>query len=75
MKRKALFEVPLKWLALFGEIQKHFCFYNSLYQYVKARRYVKIMKISVTFLKYALTCEVIKFYLIKYPCVEVIQES
>ena len=41
LKRKALFEVPLKWLALFGEIQKYFCFYNSLYRYVKARRYVK----------------------------------
>ena len=75
MKRKALFEVPLKWLALFGEIQKYICFYNSLYQYVKARRYVKIMKISVTFLNYALTYEVIKIYLIKYHCVEVIQQS
>ena len=75
MKRKALFEVPLKWLTLFGEIGCDFYFLISLYRYARARRYVKIMKISVTFLKHALTCEVIKIYLIKYHCVEVIQES
>ena len=72
MKRKALFEVPLKWLTLFGEIGLHFYFLISLYRYARARRYVKIMKISVTFLIYALTYEVIKIYLIKYHCVEAI---